>query len=123
MMYGEGGAVGPDLTGSNRTDLDYILTNVLEPSAVIQDDYKMVVITTRDGRTVIGNVASETDRQVTLRVVGRDEVVLNTSEIQSRELSANSLMPEGLFRTLSDEEVLDLVSYLHTAEQVPASDE
>ena len=123
MMYGEGGAVGPDLTGSNRTDLDYILTNVLEPSAVIQDDYKMVVITTRDGRTVIGNVSSETDRQVTLRVVGRDEVVLNTSEIQSRELSANSLMPEGLFRTLSDEEVLDLVSYLHTAEQVPASDE
>lgn len=122
-MYGEGGTVGPDLTGSNRTDLDYLLSNILEPSAVIQDDYRMVVITTRDGRTVIGNVGSETDRQVTLRVVGRDEVVVNASEIQSREVSANSLMPEGLLRALTDDEVLDLISYLQTTQQVHGPNE
>src|SRR5690606_14646285 len=68
-MYGEGNVMGPDLTGSNRTDKEYLLMNVLVPSAEIQDDYKMVVITTRDGRIYSGNVISESQRQLTLRVV------------------------------------------------------
>ena len=123
QMYGEGGTIGPDLTGSNRTDLDYLLSNVLEPSAVIQDDYKMVVVTMRDGRTHIGSISNETERQVTLRVIGRGDVVLNKSAIQSREVSGNSLMPEGLFSMLSEREVLDLVAYLQTAEQVPHPEE
>ena len=118
-MYGAGGTMGPDLTGSNRTELDYLLSNVLEPSAVIQDEYRMVIITMRDGRTHIGSVANETERQVTFRVLGRGDVVLNKSSIQSREVSANSLMPEGLFRTLTDAEVIDLIAYLQTSEQVP----
>ena len=73
-MYGEGGTIGPDITGSNRANLDYLLSNVLTPNAEVQDAYKMVVVTTRDGRTHSGNVVSETDRQLTLRVVGRDPV-------------------------------------------------
>lgn len=118
-MYGEGGTVGPELTGSNRSDLDYVLSNILSPSEVIQDDYKMVTVNMRDGRTYIGNIAAENDRQMTLRVVGQEPVVLNRSEIQSREVSDVSLMPEGLLRTLTDAEVLDLVAYLQTTEQVP----
>ena len=66
-MHGEGGTIGPDLTGSNRTNLSYLLLNVLEPNAEVPDAYKLVVITTRDGRTYSGNVVSETDRQLTLR--------------------------------------------------------
>ncbi|MEQ9442117.1 MAG: PmoA family protein [Cyclobacteriaceae bacterium] len=117
-MYGEGGNVGPDITGSNRHNVDYILSNVLDPSGEIQDDYKMMVVTTRDGRTYAGNIASETDRQLTMRVVGQDAVVVNKSDIQSREETPNSMMPPGLFSTLTDEEVLDLVAYLRTDEQV-----
>ena len=71
-MYGEGGTVGPDLTGSNRANLEYLLSNVLNPNGDVPDAYKMVLVTTRDGRTFSGNVVAETDRQVTLRVVGRD---------------------------------------------------
>ena len=123
IMYDEGGIIGPDLTGSNRTDIEYILSNVLTPSEEIQDDYRMVIVTMRDGRTLIGNVSNETERQLTLRIVGRGDVALEKSEIQSREVSANSLMPEGLFRTLTDEEVLDLTSYLHTSEQVDLPDQ
>jgi putative heme-binding domain-containing protein len=95
------------------------LGNILRPSEVIQDDYKMVVITMRDGRTYVGNVAAETDRQVTLRVVGEEEVVLDLAEIQSREVSDVSMMPEGLLRILTDAEVVELVAYLQTTEQVP----
>jgi putative membrane-bound dehydrogenase-like protein len=117
-MYGEGGELGPDITGSNRANLDYLLFNVLDPNAEIQDDYKMVLVTTRDGRTFAGNVAAETERQITMRVVGRDSAVINKSDIQSREATRVSMMPPGLFDTLTDGEVIDLVAYLRTVEQV-----
>jgi len=91
---------------------------VLNPSGEVQDAYRMVVITTRDGRTLSGNVAAETARQVTVRVIGRDPVVINKSDIQSREVTAVSMMPPGLFDTLEDKEVVDLVAYLRTVEPV-----
>ncbi|MGV3559361.1 PVC-type heme-binding CxxCH protein [Larkinella arboricola] len=117
-MYGEGGNIGPDITGSNRANLDYLLSNILNPSGEIQDDYKMVVITTRNGRTYTGNVVGENERQVTLRVVGQDPVVLNKSEIQSREVTPNSMMPTGLLDGLTESEIVDLVAFLRTTEPV-----
>jgi putative membrane-bound dehydrogenase-like protein len=113
-LYGEGGTIGPDLTGSNRGNLDYLLLNVLDPNGEVQDAYKMTVVTTRDGRTYSGTVASETDRQLTLRVIGRDAVSITKSDIQSREVTPVSMMPPGLFDALTDPEVLDLVAYLRT---------
>ncbi|MGA0560179.1 PVC-type heme-binding CxxCH protein [Larkinella sp. VNQ87] len=117
-LYGEGGNIGPDITGSNRANLDYLLSNILNPSGEIQDDYKMVVITTRDGRTYSGNVMGENERQVTLRVVGQDPVRLNKSEIQSRETTPVSLMPTGLLNNLTESEIIDLVAFLRTREPV-----
>ncbi|HLL95607.1 MAG TPA: PVC-type heme-binding CxxCH protein [Spirosoma sp.] len=117
-MYGEGGIIGPELTGSNRANLDYLLFNILNPSGEIQDDYKMVVVTTRDGRTYTGNVASENERQVRMRVVGQDVVMLNKSDIQSREVTPVSMMPTGLLETLTDKEVVDLIAFMRTTEPV-----
>ncbi|GLU53723.1 hypothetical protein Dfri01_31840 [Dyadobacter frigoris] len=117
-MYGEGGIIGPELTGSNRANLDYLLGNLLDPSGEIQDDYKMVVVTTRDGRTYVGNIAKETERQVTLRIVGQDAVAINKSDIQTREVTPVSMMPSGLLETLSDKEITDLIGYMRTTKQV-----
>jgi putative membrane-bound dehydrogenase-like protein len=117
-MYGEGGIIGPDLTGSNRTDPEYILMNVLEPSAEIQDDYKMVVINTRDGRTYSGNIISENQRQITMRIVGQDQVVINKSGILSREVTDVSMMPSGLFENLTQKEIVNLMGYLKTNKRV-----
>jgi putative membrane-bound dehydrogenase-like protein len=116
QLYGEGGTVGPDLTGSNRVNLDYLLLNVLDPNADVPEAYRMVVITTRDGRTLAGNVLAETERQVTLRTVGQEPVLISTADIQSREVTPSSLMPAGLLDGLTDAEVLDLVAYLRTTE-------
>jgi len=118
-MYGDGGVMGPDLTGSNRADVNYILLNVLEPSAEIQDDYRMVVINTLDGRTYSGNVIGENQRQLTLRIVGQYEpLLINKSSIQSREVSEVSMMPPGLFQNLDEKEVVDLMVYLQTKKNV-----
>ena len=112
-LHNEGGTIGPDLTGTNRANLTWLLFNVLEPNAEVQDAYKMVVVTTRDGRTYSGSIASENDRQVTLRIAGREApVVIPKSDIQSREATAVSMMPPGLLDSLADREVIDLVAYL-----------
>ncbi|MCS1409867.1 MAG: hypothetical protein M2R45_03053 [Verrucomicrobia subdivision 3 bacterium] len=117
-MYEDGGMIGPDITGADRTNLDYVLDNILNPSNEIQDDYKLVMITTHDGRSYAGNIAAENDRQLTLRTIGQN-VILNQSEIQSREVAPISMMPEGLLEQLSDQEVLNLMAYLRTTQQVP----
>lgn len=118
QLYGEGGNLGPDITGSNRADTDYILNQILNPSEEIQDDYKMVTITTRKGRTYMGNVAAEDDRQLTLRLAGQDPITVSKSAIQSRETASVSIMPEGLLQQLTNAEIVDLIAYLKTSEQV-----
>ena len=117
-LYGAGGNVGPDLTGSNRANLDYILTEIINPSEVMQESYQLVIVTTRDGRTLSGVVAAEDPQQLTLRLVGQDTVIAK-SEIQSREKSLVSMMPEGLLKTLTNDEVRDLIAYLRSTSQVP----
>ena len=119
-MYGVGGDVGPDITGSNRTNTAYLLSNLLSPSEDIQDDYRMNIVTMRDGRTYLGSIAGETDRQLRMQVIGLGEVVVDKSNIQSREVSNSSLMPEGTLESLSDAEVLDLVAFLQTSEAPPS---
>jgi putative heme-binding domain-containing protein len=116
ILHGEGGKIGPELTGSNRTNITYLLSNILNPSGEVQEDYKLVVITTQDGRTYSGNVIAENDRSLTLRVVGQDPIAINKSQIRTRDVSEKSMMPEGLLNHLTKEEVLDLMAYLKKLE-------
>ena len=119
-LYGEGGAVGPDITGANRSDLTYLLGNILTPSEVIQDDYRMTTILTREGRLYSGILVGEDPRQIRLRVATQPEpVTVSKASIASREIAPVSMMPEGLLQNLSDAEVLDLIAYLQTTEKPP----
>ncbi|MCB1124610.1 MAG: c-type cytochrome, partial [Verrucomicrobiae bacterium] len=116
-LYGEGGQIGPDITGSNRANLDYILTNMVDPNGEVPDSYKLVTISTQDGRTYAGNLASEDDQRVTLRMIGQD-IVIPKSDILSRQVSPMSMMPEGLLNALNDSQVRDLVAYLRTTHPI-----
>ena len=74
----------------------------------------MVLVTTRDGRTYAGNIISESDRTLTLRIVGQDQVIISKSDIQSKEVQTVSMMPEGMLDFLTDREVIDLIGFLQT---------
>lgn len=118
-LFGEGVALGPDLTGSNRADLAYLLENVLAPSAVVGKDYLLNVFTMRDGATLSGMVRGETPDFYQLVLPGGAKVDVKRSEVVRREELPQSLMPPGLFDALPLGQVADLVRYLASPTQVP----
>ena len=67
MLYGVGRKVGPDLTGSNRKNLDYLLENVIDPSASVGSDFRAWVVVLDDGRVLNGVVTEQTERTLTLQ--------------------------------------------------------
>jgi putative heme-binding domain-containing protein len=117
-LFDTGGKVGPDLTGSNRGDLDYILQNIVDPNAVIPNEYRASTIEMKDGRSITCIVKQHDDRSVTA-VTQNETLVLPRNEIQAVQQSELSMMPEGLLAPLQDQEVRDLLYYLSRPGQVP----
>lgn len=117
-MYGEGGTVGPDLTGSNRNNLDYVLENLLDPSAIINKDFKLTLVATADGRLLSGIIREQSQTRLVLQTVN-DKLVLDKSDIDEIQNSPVSMMPEGIADKLTEHEIRDLVAYLATKTQVP----
>jgi putative membrane-bound dehydrogenase-like protein len=116
-LYDDGGDVGPGLTGSQRSNLDYLLENVLDPSAVVPNEYKMSVLQLQNGRTINGIITHETDKALTVRTAN-ESIVVPKDEIETRNVSKLSLMPDGILEKLTDIEVRDLIAYLRGKEQV-----
>jgi putative heme-binding domain-containing protein len=117
-LYGHGGEIGPDLTGAGRQNLDYILSNVIDPSAVVTADFRMSIVQLADGRIFNGIVRAQTERTITLQTA-KERVALDRQEIEALEPSPLSLMPEGLLKPLSAEQIRDLTAYLMSRSQVP----
>ncbi|MFP6754050.1 MAG: c-type cytochrome, partial [Pirellulaceae bacterium] len=117
-LYESGGKVGPNITGSNRGNLDYILLNLLDPSYDVPESYRMVVITTVQGRIVSGVIAEEDDQRLVLKTAEQPTVVIAKKDIDLRKVSPLSLMPEGQLLKMKKEQVVDLIKYLQTDEQV-----
>ena len=110
-LFGEGGTIGPDLTGSGRKDLHYILENVIDPSAIVSKDFQLVSVKTKDNRVVSGTIAEENKDTVTIKTVN-DKIILQRSNIESLQKSKQSMMPEGLFNILNKNDLRDLIKYL-----------
>ncbi|MEJ6642805.1 MAG: c-type cytochrome [Akkermansiaceae bacterium] len=118
LLYGEGGRLGPDLTGSGRADLGYLLENIVDPSAIVPAEYRMNILKLKDGRSLAGVIASQTDRTLTLRSL-TEEFTLEKSEVTETQTLPNSIMPEGLLNALTPEQTRDLIAYLMHPQQVP----
>ncbi|MEM9644767.1 MAG: c-type cytochrome [Planctomycetota bacterium] len=117
-LYGDGGKVGPDLTGANRANLDYILLNSVDPSYDVPDAYKTVTVLTVDGRVVNGVLAEEDSTRIVLKTAEQPRVVIAKDDIDVRKVSPKSMMPDGQLDQMEKQEVIDLIKYLRTTEQV-----
>jgi putative membrane-bound dehydrogenase-like protein len=117
-LFDTGASIGPELTGSQRANLDYVLTNIVDPSAVVARDYQVSVIETRNGRVLSGIIKREDDRSLAVQTA-TDLVVVPKNDIRERQQTAQSLMPEGILESLRANEVRDLLAYLASPHQVP----
>jgi putative heme-binding domain-containing protein len=117
-LFDAGGKVGPDLTGSNRSDLGYILENMVDPNAVIPNDYRTSTIELKDDRVITGIIKQQDANALTI-VTANEQLVIPRNEIVKIQDSNVSMMPEGLLANLTDQEVRDLIYYLGRPGQVP----
>jgi putative heme-binding domain-containing protein len=117
-LHGEGGALAPDLTGSARDNLTYLLENIIDPNAIVPVDFRLSIVTLKDGRVLSGFVGGKTDRTFTLRTM-TETPTIDRSDVRKIVESPNSLMPEGLLSALSEMQVRDLFGYLQSKVQVP----
>ena len=110
-MHGEGGTIGPDLTGSGRRDLDYLLTNIVTPSATVSPDYAMKQVVLDDGRVLSGIIARRTAGTILLRTPTGEETV-PLKDVEEVINGGVSLMPEGILDRLEETEARDLIRFL-----------
>ncbi len=117
-LYGVGYKIGPDLTGSNRSNLDYLLSNVVDPSAVMANEYRSTMLLTDDGRLVSGLVKSEDKNAITIQTSDA-LVTIPLGEIEDRNQSNKSMMPDDQLKQFSPHQVRSLIAYLRGNEQIP----
>jgi putative heme-binding domain-containing protein len=117
-LFGEGGTIAPDLTGSGRTKTDYVLQNLIDPSAQIDAAFRLTTVVTTDGRLLNGFMVQQDDTWLVMRTQDA-RIRLAMKEVDELTTNNISMMPEGMLRSLTDEQVRDLLVYLAGPEQVP----
>src|SRR5205085_3987686 len=85
-LFGTGGKVGPDITGSQRANLDYLLSNIIDPSAVMAKEYQPTVVRCADGRVVTGILKEETAAAISL-ATQNEVVVISKADIEESKIS------------------------------------
>jgi putative heme-binding domain-containing protein len=113
----EGGAVGPELTAvASRFARKDILESILDPSKVVSEQYQNMTITKKDGDDVTGRIIEENDTKVVVvtNPLTQTKAEVLKADIQKREASKLSPMPEGLVNVLTKDEILDLLAYLES---------
>jgi putative membrane-bound dehydrogenase-like protein len=118
-LFGEGGKIGPDLTGGQkRRDLDTLLAKMVDPSSELPVESRLTIVKLKDDRTVGGIITNRTSNTITLGAIGEPTTVA-LSEVVSTELAPYSLMPDGLLESLDATQRRNLVAYLMGDDQVP----
>ncbi|MEM6365873.1 MAG: cytochrome C, partial [Planctomycetota bacterium] len=117
-LFGEGGDIGPDITGANRSSVDYWLENILEPNALIGRAYQTTRFLTADGRLINGVVQERNEDAVVVQTA-TERMVIAIDDIEEELTSDVSLMPAGQLEPMQDRQVLALFRYLMSPNQVP----
>jgi len=113
-LFGEGSTIGPDLTGADRKNVEWLLGQVVDPSAFIRPEYVNHNVEMKDGRSLTGLIVEQSDSAITLLDAQNQRTVLNRAGLKDLGVSATSLMPEGLLEALAPQQVRDLFSYLQS---------
>jgi putative heme-binding domain-containing protein len=110
-LLGEGGKIGPDLTGGNRRNLDYLLENIVDPNAIVPEAYRISIIETEDGRILTGVILEKSSNAFLLQT-SLEKISVPRTDVAAIKESPNSLMPEGILTALTDQQAKALLAFL-----------
>jgi putative heme-binding domain-containing protein len=113
-LFGEGKQIGPDLTGTDRKNLDFLLSNIVDPSGYIRAEYVAYNLATKDDRLLTGLIAEQTPQTVTLLDAANQRTTVARSDIKELSSSPMSLMPEGILDALEPQQIRDLIAYIQS---------
>jgi putative membrane-bound dehydrogenase-like protein len=117
-LFGEGKKIAPDLTGAQRNNLNYLLENIVDPSATVSKNFQMQIVLLEDGRVLNGVVLAQNEKTLTMQTA-TEQVVIQRDEVDIMRDSKLSMMPENLLNVLKDDQVRNLIGYLMSPTQVP----
>jgi putative heme-binding domain-containing protein len=103
--------IGPKLEGSGTKGIEYIVENIIDPNAVIGEDFLARQILTVDGTVVTGVVLKESETALTVRTATSTQIIAK-DDVDQIVISKNSFMPEGILKPLSDRERIELLMYV-----------
>jgi len=108
----EGKLVGPDLTGIRNQPADVLLLHIIVPEYEIMPIYAAYNVETRGGDAYMGLLAAETPTGITLRMAQGIEQQIPRADIATMTTSRFSLMPQELEKTMTKQELADLLAFL-----------
>lgn len=111
-LFNEGGKVGPDLTGYERSNPDFWLTAVLDPSIEIREGFGAYIAKLKGGQALMGILTKQDATGITLKDVAGQMHSAKSDDVESLEASPISIMPEGLFTGMSDADLRDFFAYV-----------
>ncbi|MBI3118211.1 MAG: c-type cytochrome [Candidatus Hydrogenedentes bacterium] len=112
QLFGEGAAVGPDLTQSNRLDREYLLVSLVDPSFMVRKEYQQYIVETKDGGLYNGVTAPSTPGTTTIINANAEPTVIPNDQIEKMRETDVSLMPEDLLTPLPGDKIRDFFAYL-----------
>jgi putative heme-binding domain-containing protein len=115
QLEGFGTPLGPSLAGLAHKGIDFVLGNVLDPNLEVNPQYFNYVVLRHDGRTSTGILVDENATSITLQRADNVREALLRSEIQELQSTGQSIMPEGLERSIDPGQMNDLLHYLGVA--------
>ncbi len=112
---GVGTDFGPGLSDiGNKLSKQFLYSNIIYPSAGISFGYEGYTVKTKDGSTYTGYILSRTEDEITLKMMGDIQKDIELSNVESMVAMEKSLMTEGLHKVMSEDDLVDLVTYLET---------
>ena len=116
VLFAAGGHVGPDLTAYQRSDVEALVRNVVDPGAEVREGYEAFEVETKDERSLTGFIVERDERVVVLRGLDGQNVSLQRADIAELKAASASLMPEGLLDQMTGQQVRDLFAYLRSTQ-------
>lgn len=114
-LFGEGGKIGPELTGYDRSNADFWLDNLFTPSLEIREGFGTYIVKTKGGQMLTGLMDAQDAQGIVLKDLAGNKTAIKQADIEKLEASMVSLMPEGMTAGMSDTDLKDFFAYLMQA--------